>query len=73
MNLSLAVALVISVFLNIIQLIQFRSNNRTNVNWEEDNTKRPLNPFNAILWVYLAIIILLMLAALISVITLLNE
>ncbi|OJT66837.1 hypothetical protein BFP46_22525 [Bacillus licheniformis] len=72
MNLSLAVALVISVFLNIIQLIQSKSNNRTNVKWE-DNTKRPLNPLNAILWVYLAIIILLMLAALISVITLLNE
>ncbi|MGO4900912.1 hypothetical protein ACG2QI_18190 [Bacillus sp. GM2] len=72
MNLSLAVALVISVFLNIFQLAQLKFNNRKNVNWNE-STKRPLNPFTAILWTYFAIIILLMLAALVTVIIQLNE
>ncbi|WP_458117729.1 hypothetical protein [Bacillus sp. PK6-026] len=72
MNLSLAVALVISVFLNIFQLALIKSNNRKNANWNE-STKRPLNPFAAILWTYFAIIILLMLAALVTVIIQLNE
>ncbi|MCY7848117.1 hypothetical protein MOA99_05535 [Bacillus haynesii] len=72
LNLSLAVALVISVFLNIFQLAQLKSNNRKNVKWEE-NTKSPLNPFTAILWTYFAIIILFMLAALVTVIIQLNE
>ncbi|GIN54684.1 hypothetical protein OIO07_09835 [Bacillus paralicheniformis] len=72
MNLSLAVALVISVFLNIFQLAQLKSNNRKNANWNE-RTKRPLNPFTSILWTYFAIIILLMLAALVTVIIQLNE
>ncbi|MBZ5216498.1 hypothetical protein MOB74_06285 [Bacillus paralicheniformis] len=72
MNLSLAVALVISVFLNIFQLAQLKSNNRKNANWNE-RIKRPLNPFTSILWTYFAIIILLMLAALVTVIIQLNE
>ncbi|MEC1171593.1 hypothetical protein P9B40_09865, partial [Bacillus paralicheniformis] len=72
LNLSLAVALVISVFLNIFQLAQLKSNNRKNVKWNESTT-RPLNPFTAILWTYFAIIILLMLAALVTVIIQLNE
>ncbi|MCY8000543.1 hypothetical protein [Bacillus haynesii] len=72
MNLSLAVALVISVFLNIIQLAQLKSNSRKNEKWEE-STKRQLDPFTAILWTYFAIIILIMLAALVTVIIQLNE
>lgn len=72
LNLSLAVALVISVFLNIIQLAQLKSNSRKNEKWEE-STNRQLDPFTAILWTYFAIIILIMLAALVTVIIQLNE
>ncbi|MFC1286517.1 hypothetical protein ABE057_07565 [Bacillus paralicheniformis] len=71
LNLTLAVALVISVFLNIFQLAQLKSNNRKNVKWNESTTRS--NPFTAILWTYFAIIILLMLAALVTVIIQLNE
>jgi len=67
LNLSLAIALVISVFLNVflcIQLGKLRSNSHNNANWKEKIGLN--NPFTALVWAFLALTIVLGLIGLIG-------
>lgn len=67
MNLYLVIALVISVFLNVIlciQLIKYKTNRSTNINWKERMGLN--NPFTAIVWAFLFITIFLSLMILIG-------
>ncbi|MCC9023039.1 hypothetical protein [Bacillus nakamurai] len=67
MNLYVVTALVISVFLNIvlcIQLGKLRANSHTNAQWRERMGLN--NPFGALVWAFLAIIIILALIGLLA-------
>lgn len=65
MNLYLVVALVISVFLNVIlciQLAKYKTSHSTNISWKERMGLD--NPFTAIVWAFLCITIFLSLMVL---------
>lgn len=67
MNLYLVIALVISVFFNVIlciQLIKYKTNRSTNINWKERMGLN--NSFTAIVWAFLFITIFLSLMILIG-------
>ncbi len=67
MNLYLVIALVISVFFNVIlciQLAKYKTNRSTNINWKERMGLN--NPFTAIVWAFLFITIFLSLMILIG-------